>query len=151
MVTTIQVVVEVQDPILKLTPLMAPVPVMEEMVLIRSSWARLISLAVVAVAQAIPEVLPATEDKVVAEAVAVPRAAPRAAQAATRPSVLLYSKPMVAPVAGEYGAATDEGSIEKVGRDLLDDLRDDSGLAVKIVTVMFDSDTMWSESRSGSS
>jgi hypothetical protein len=70
-VTTIQVVVEVQDPILKLTPLMAPGPVMEEMVLIRSSWARLISLAVVAVAQAIQEVLPATEDKVVAVAVAV--------------------------------------------------------------------------------
>ena len=37
---------------------------------------------------------------------------------------------VVAPVTGEYGAATDEGSIEKVGRDLLDDLRDDSGLAV---------------------
>ena len=55
---------------------------------------------------------------------------------------------VVAPVTGEYGAATDEGSIEKVGRDLLDDLRDDSGLAVKIVTVMFDSETMWSESRS---
>ena len=55
---------------------------------------------------------------------------------------------VVAPVTGEYGAATDEGSIEKVDRDLLDDLRDDSGLAVKIVTVMFDSETMWSESRS---
>ena len=55
---------------------------------------------------------------------------------------------VVAPVTGEYGAATDEGSIEKVGRDLLDDLRDDSGLAVKIVTVMFDAETMWSESRS---
>jgi hypothetical protein len=44
---------------------------MEEMVSVRSSWVRLISLAVVAVAQAIPEVLPATEDKVVAVAVAV--------------------------------------------------------------------------------
>ena len=55
---------------------------------------------------------------------------------------------VVAPVTGEHGAAWDDVSIEKVGRDLLDDLRDDSGLAVKIVTVMFDSETMWSESRS---
>ena len=36
---------------------------------------------------------------------------------------------------------------EKMGRDLLDDLHDGSGLAIKIVTVMFDSETMWSESR----
>ena len=55
---------------------------------------------------------------------------------------------VVAPVTGEWGAAADEGSIEKVGRDLLDDLRDDSGLAVKIVTLMFDSETMLSERRS---
>jgi hypothetical protein len=44
---------------------------MEEMESVQSSWARLISLVAVAVAQAIPEVLPARAAKVVAVAVAV--------------------------------------------------------------------------------
>jgi hypothetical protein len=44
---------------------------MVEMVSAPTSWVPPSSLAVVAVAQAIPEVLPATEDKVVAVAVAV--------------------------------------------------------------------------------
>lgn len=54
---------------------------------------------------------------------------------------------VVAPVVGEHGTAYSDDSIEKAGRDWLDDLRDDTGLIVKPVTIMFDSATMWSETR----
>ena len=54
---------------------------------------------------------------------------------------------VVAPTVGEHGNTYSEDSIERASRDLLDDLRDESGMLVKPVTVMFDAETMWSESR----
>lgn len=54
---------------------------------------------------------------------------------------------IVAPTVGEHGNAYNDEHIEKATRDLLDDLRDDSGVLVKPITFMFDVETMWSESR----
>ena len=54
---------------------------------------------------------------------------------------------VVAPLVGEFGTAYSDDSIEKAGRDWLDDLRDDTGLVVKPVTIMFDGSTMWSDTR----
>ena len=53
-----------------------------------------------------------------------------------------------APTVGEYKHAYDDHSIEKVSRDLLDDLRDSAVINVKAVNIMFEPETMWSENRS---
>lgn len=54
---------------------------------------------------------------------------------------------VIAPTVGEYGGTYDEATIEKVGRDLCDELRDESGMVVKPIAILFDAETMWSDSR----